>query len=391
MVSVFSIRKGKTLISPVEIRQIHKTIDTVIQSGKFKLLKKTDPLPVRLHTDLQVQIPEDAHTFTKVVIGKDNNSEYKDVITTFFSSDGQMIKRVFQYNDKPTIVRDYKTKSNLINGFLNKIRLITEKKYNFNKHSYELRKVEEHKTVKNLSNGKVKLQINKNIIDSDSISSTVTEYPLTGKETDITKRKILSMNLLIDKGIPTILSKTSQNISIPSNDKFLPFRMIFDKDLKRYCLTKYFLKEKGLTDLKTSVSSTPNMDKNIAAYFSDNENRILFNSLVENNSVELAAHEVHHAYQIAQVGRLGKGQSHYCIHSRNLLGEITDPIEREKALRYYVSYETYPKIEEISENKSLPKKYSFLEEDANQAAKIILKEYNDSGEMLGKQFKFGNI
>ena len=168
--------------------------------------------------------------------------------------------------------------------------------------------------------------------------------------------------------------------------------MIFDKSLKKVAFARYLLNEKGLSQLNIPIFNSNKLPKNIAAYFSELNNYIIFNTEAKNDLIEVAAHEVQHAYQFSLIGRLGKSFSYFGLKCLKLLGQITNPLEKNRAYNYFVASEKYPIIENLEFIQNNPAyKNNYLEYDANREAQKIVKDYNEQGEYLGKQFVFGNI
>ena len=361
----------------------------------YKLIEKSPKYPVE---DFKFQLlpylpDEEAHSFTTVIIGKNNDDNYKKKILTFYSKDGEILRRIISTSDTSTILRDYAVKSGSVDKkSISKIRKIVTKFLDKNDFLFKLRSVEEQKTYKNLEAGKTKLQINKNVVYGDNIKASVTEYPWVKSEIDNPSKKEIKLDMYLENGVPKIVDVSTQNVSLPKDDKYLPFRFIFDNSLKRVGFAKFMLKEKGLSCLNTAVKISNKLRSDVAAYFSEFENMLVFNPESQNDSIKLAAHEVQHAYHFAQIGRLGKGSSKYCQKSRNLLGEISDPAEKQQALKYFVAAEKYPNIDSKgSLMQDSDYVNNFLECDANKEAQKVYDDYKKSGEFLSSQFCFGDI
>lgn len=361
----------------------------------YKLLDKSPKYPVEdFKFQLLPYLPEEkADTFATVTIGKNNDESYKKSIMTFYSKDGEILRRIINSSGSPTIMRDYVVESGSVDKqSVSKIRKIVTKFLDKNDFLFKLRSVEEQKTYKNLETGKTKLQINKNVVYGDNIKASVIEYPWARSDIKNPSKKEIKLDLFVEEGVPKIVDVSTQNVSLPKDDKYLPFRFIFDNSLKRVSFAKFMLKEKGLSCLNTAVKISNKLRSDVAAYFSEFENMLVFNSQSKNDSVKLAAHEVQHAYHFAQIGRLGKGSSKYCQKSRNLLGEISDPAEKQQALKYFVAAEKYPNIDSKgSLMQDVDYVNNFLECDANKEAQKVYDDYKKSGEFLSSQFCFGDI
>ena len=167
--------------------------------------------------------------------------------------------------------------------------------------------------------GKIKMQLFTNEIDGNSVNSTVTELPFSGKNNKFVKRKILGLKMDFIDGIPVIRETfESANVKFPSNDKYLPYRFIIDDYIKLKSLTKHYINEKNLDKLNIKISVSDKISDNTAGYFSENLGAIVYNKNSNTNLVKLASHEVEHAYQYKQIGRIYKGNSKYCRDSRKL-------------------------------------------------------------------------
>ena len=382
------------LVSPYKINHALSNNGLLKKNNPYKLLKKTGKLFIK---DYQPQLlaytPNNADTFSYVAIGKQNDNNFSQKIISFFSPDGNTLRKVFLSTEKPTIIRDYETLSQKENSIERILKKIKTKIFDNKNFKYKMKSAEEQKILKDFAGHKIKLQINKNTAEDKFLLTEVTEYPWifsNGKKEG--NKKKLQLGLNTSNGLPEIKSVKVQNLTFPGNDKYLPYRMIIDRNLKLLYLTKFLLKEKGLSGLNTSVKISKELDDKTAAYFSELDNQITFNKFAKNNPVKLSAHEVQHAYQFAQIGRLGKGRSKYCHNSKAIKGEITETGEREEALRYYISSEKYPQIGNgvnLSANKDYTQNY--LEKDANREAEKIYKDYQEKGKELGQQLILGNI
>lgn len=386
------------LISPFKIiSSLDKSLNlcsSVRKTAKFKLIEKTDKLPVE-KDQLKILsfLPEKAESYSSVTIGKADDINYKKTIMTFYSSDGDIIRKVFNCSDGEIVIRDYTQREELLKGDIAaKIRKIITKTFDNNTYNYNIERVEEQKAAKS-PNKDIKLQINKNIIKDAYIDASVTEYTKNAnKKFNKKDNKVLSLKILLSQGMPKISDVFVKNIKFSPEDKYLPFRMIFEDNLKRFSFAKFILKEKGLDSLNVMIKFSNNLRKGVAAYFSEFENSLVFNTFSTENPIKLVAHEVQHAYQYSQIGRIGKGKSKYCIQSRAIKGDITDPKERSLALNYYVASEKYPSLDGNSSISNNPDYFNnLLEFDANNEAIRVYADYQKCGQNIGRQLFFGDF
>ena len=382
------------LVSPYKIVYSYKNaVNPVIKKGgNFKLLDKTQKLSV-FDSHMFCFTPEKSETYSSITVGKNDDSGFKKKITTFFSKDGTVIRKVFESANQPTVIRDYEQSDLLLkNNKSAKFRKIISKIFDENTFNYRLDSVEEQKVFKSPNND-IKLQISKNLIKDSFIDASVTEFTKNAsKKFNPNENKILSMKIALAADKPKIFDIFTKNIKKPKNDKFLPFRMIFADNLKKLSFAKFLLKEKGLDSLGIIIQFSKKTGDDVAAYFSEFESALVFNPLEKEEAIKLVAHEVEHAYQYCQIGRLGKGKSKFGMQSLSLKGEITNPKERYEALNFFVASEKYPQTSPNTPIGSQPEYFNnLLELDANKEAQKIYDEYIINGEDLAKQLFFGGF
>ena len=382
------------LVSPYIVMSSLKidAAPVIRNTGNFILLNKTKKISV-LDFKLLSYNTEKAETFNVVTIAKKDDPDYRKKITTFFSKEGEILRKVFEITNQPTVIRNYEqryipSKDNTVSKF----RKIVSKSFDENTCRYKLDSVEEQKVLKTENDG-IKLQINRNVVNDSYIDASLTEYTKSvNKKFNPKENKVLSMKIALLKDRPKIFDIFSKNIKRPKKDRFLPFRMIFDDNLKKLSFSKFLLKEKGLDSLNILIQFSNRLGDDIAAYFSEFENALVYNPFAKCDSVKLVAHEVEHAYQYSQIGRLGKGKSKYAMQSLALKGEITNPKEKNEALRFLVASENYPRI---IGNKLIGKQPEYfnnlLELDADKEAQRVYDNYKKSGEDLAKQLFFGDF
>lgn len=357
----------------------------------FVLLEKTKDINIAQYKKMSNNVPEGADIFTLVSIGKKNDSKYRKKITTFYK-DKLIIQRLTETSDGERIIREYEYRGYDVKNSNTKSKKIVQKKFNPETSKFETNLIEEQKTYKSETTKKTKLQINKNGIDGDIINATITEFPFnkSGKHLSSLK-KIIGLKMKLGEGQPVIKETfETTNVKFPINDKFLPYRFIIDTHTRLIELTKHFIREKHLEKLGIRIDITDNIAKNTSGYFSELENRIAYNINGLGDLADLSAHEVEHAYQYCEIGRLGKGRSPYSRNSRKLFGRIDGLKENMEANKYAVAAEKYPNLtDEEDLSKNLEYKNNYLEVKAREAGQKAKEEYQKLGKELSEQFFFG--
>ena len=131
------------------------------------------------------------------------------------------------------------------------------------------------------------------------------------------------------------------------------------------------------------------LGKNTAGYFDEERNEIVY-AMNTSDFVRTSAHEVEHAYQYCQIGRVGKGYSQYGKNSRKIYGKIEGLQESMEAYKYSIASINYPKLtdeEDLSKNMDYMNNY--LEIKAREAGERASNEYREKGAEFNKQFFFG--
>lgn len=359
----------------------------------YVLLDKSAKENIKILKMLDCDVPEQADTFSMVKIGKKDNKSYEKNITTFYSN-GKIIHRMIEDSEGNKIIREYENTGYDVKGGNSHGRIVLQKVLNKITGNLETNLIEKFTTYKFEKDGKIKLQISKNEINDNIVNATVTEYPLTGYKRHFEcLKKVLGLKLEMVNGFPYIRETfETPNVKFPSDDKYLPFRFILDPETKLKALTKLFIKEKDLDKLKISVELSGDIEQNTGGYFSEVEGKIAYNKFSYTPSVKLVSHEVEHAYQYRQIGRLGKGRSQYSKNSSDLYGKIENLDESMEAHKYAVAAENYPEIksgEDLRKNPDYMNNY--LEVKAREAEKKAGDEYYKMGKSINNQFFFGII
>ena len=366
---------------------------------KFVLLEKTPKINIQQYKTFSDNTPQNADSFTFVTIGMKDDKNFKKKITTFYSGEN-IVQRLFETSDGERIIREYEHLGQDVKGSNCKYRKIVQKKMADGRPEFVTNLIEEMRTYisetkKNKKAGKncLKLEIIKNIIDGNKISATITEYPFNGdrKVPKISNlRKIAGLEIELNESTPNITGTfETTNVKLPANDKYLPYRFILDTKTKIKELTKHFIKEKNLDKLNIKVRVEDTLGNNTAGYFDEERNEIVY-AMSTCDFARTSAHEVEHAYQYGQIGRVGKGYSQYGRNSRKIFGPIDNLQESMEAYKYSIASINYPKLsdeEDLSKNMDYMNNY--LEVKAREAGERASKEYKEKGAEFNKQFFFG--
>lgn len=354
---------------------------------QYILLEKIPKTNIQSFKIALKNIPLGVDTFTISSIGKRDDKTYRKKILTFYSK-GNIVERLIEDSDGERIFREYKLVEQGNEKSNTSYRKIIQKRFNPETIGLTPELFEEMKIYKFPQSGKIKLQIKKNEIRNEKIKATVTEYPISGSH--LQPKKILGVVMDFWKGVPNITETfETANVKFPIDDKFLPFRFIIDDKLKLKALTRFFIREKGLEKLGINIQITEDFEKNAQGYFSDFENKITYRINPISNFADLSAHEVEHAYQYRQIGRVGKGYSQYGRNSLKYYGKIDGIKENMEAHRYASASENYPVLkddEDLTKNADYLNNY--LEVKAREAGEKAKKEYEDLGKEVNSQFFF---
>ena len=366
---------------------------------KFVLLEKTQKINIDQYKTFSDNTPQNADSFTIVTIGKREDKNYKKKITTFYS-DENVVERLFESTEGERIIREYEHRGQDVKDSNCRYRKIVQKKMVNGRPEFVTNLIEEMRTYisetkKNKKTGKncLKLEIIKNIIDGNKISATITEYPFNGdrKVPKISNlRKIAGLEIELNESTPNITGTfETTNVKLPANDKYLPYRFILDTKTKIKELTKHFIKEKNLDKLNIKVRVEDTLGKNTAGYFDEERNEIVY-AITASDIANTTAHEVEHAYQHCQIGRVGKGYSQYGRNSRKIYGPIDNLQESMEAHKYSIASINYPKLSDEEDfSKNMDYMNNYLEVKAREAGEKASKEYKYIGAEFNKQFFFG--
>jgi len=384
-----------------------KTIKSIANTAKtdYVLKKRMDKLSVNDLPANSWLIPNKAVSFSYVNIGKKSNPAFKKEVTTFYDDKNNIITRCFNDNDKVYKRRNYEYYTDSHNESAKKyIREIITDEYTpknelrkrISKNLKILALIDDWKVtqdeIQSVSQFKdtpaKKLSILKKYhYDSDKKRSfTLTEYPATcGFESKNEKKELKGDIYKSLIGLRLSHVEHSPNVSIDRNDKFLPYRLLNSKE-KCEELPFFYLRRHKLDGMWIKSQVVPASDAETIADFSPSERMISWYGVPKDVSIaNTAAHEVEHAYQHAQIGRLGKGTTIYENDCKCIFGEITDKNERLEAKRYAHARDIYP-----SENDAnFAAKYdnNYLEQCSNKAGDEAEIEYCAGQNLLKKIFK----
>ncbi len=360
-------------------RDVKRYIVHKLNHDKYKyILKiKTEKCSVSQLKSMGVSVPEGADTFTMVHIGKRDDSKYSKRITTFFNNNQICARYIDSGDEFITKVYNQKTYNRGVNNLFHRVVKTFIYKNNAAPEYSELEHLE---IIRNNLNGSVKYKMHrdKNTFKDSIIKASLKEHDnfLNSK---LAKRDIDLDIRIGNDGIPHIESKSvSDGINLSEQDEFLPYRFIFDTSKKRLAFTHYFIKKYHLEDLGIKIKEEHMSDNDIGS-FDEFEKTITYDKDAC-ETITLAAHEVRHAYQYAQIGRLGKGYTPYCRQCRKKFGNITNPDELEQAYKFLIAGENYPASGSgklYSEN--------YLEKDANHAELLAMREYSKGAKALASQ------
>ena len=368
----------------------------------YKLLEKT------ILTDAQSVakmfdyiIPAESSQCTYVKVGKKSDLSFSREIISFCDEHGKLLKRFFRQNGENIKANSYKYNDdlrtvNFLTFDISRLSPAFAKTQEIrNKYGVWVKQATEYQIVRDVfklyKNGKTAKSVFFRRVDyahdanPDKQKITFTRFPLTlgfGKKSD---KVVVSgvVNLRPNEVELSDLS-TTPNFVPDMKDEFLKYRFIdirTDKGI-RY-LTKDFLREKNLDCLNIYISpSSFKVSQNSSGHFSTFNREICFSkNLAEKSTssvVDIAAHEVEHAYQHSLIGRRGSGNSRYETDAMKNLGALT-PEEIKPAAEYAIARDGYPTLSD-TENLRENELYwnNKLEVDARKAGAKAVKRFEQS-------------
>lgn len=360
------------------------------QKTEYLLLAKNENVDIaQINKEKYWRIPQKAASFNYVSIGKKFDSDFCREVISFFDENGKLIQKLFRENGKNIKQRIYK--------YDDEKRTIEQRIFDTSRISDEIQDINvrnmwgmwkkeftEQQWIMKLknsftSNGKqatfLKTKRSTYLNDDETIKKvTFTEFSPNSIPHNIRKNiKVLGIieqrqNMIKVNNIET------ECITLDKDDKYLPLRFL---DLHTpeglTVLTKYYIGKKGLKPLNIHIiPNSDNVASNSNASFSPSSREIKFSPNVVKqyilDIIDTVAHEVEHAYQHCQIGRLGKGHNDYEFDAFKKFGEIENFEEREEAYKYVIARENYPKFTDDEDlSKNLAYKNNYLEVKARLA------------------------
>lgn len=335
----------------------------------YKLLYKAENIDVSSDTDRDWLMPHWAETFNIVKVGKRSDPTFSREIISFYDKDNNMIERLFRQNGmntrKEIYSKGYKSRTIVTKEFVQpkieagiKVPLkLKNLAGRWRDRISELQIIEEYPVLKQYIKGK---RTDKSPVglytkrveyspsgDKDSVRNiTFTKYPINFGFQDPSDKKVISGTLVKNgKDVELTDVRKTDNLKIDLNDEFLKYRFIdprSDEGLR--LLTDYFIKKRGLEPLHIYVNpSSGSVSESSLGYFWNGELHYSkrLQKLPSSEAVDTVAHEVEHAYQHAQIGRLGKSESRYETEAERLLPPI-ETNEIKSAVKYAIARDVYP-------------------------------------------------
>lgn len=343
-----------------------------------------------------------SESYSIIKVGKRSNPNFIREITTFYDLNERPISKCFWGNNMQYTIRNYSyQKGYTSTGEKTNIRTILVKNCPLCKHKYPIgtnlkylsifgglqRKSEQLQCVTSSVKGK-KLSILKTDFIGENRNISIVEYPYTSALKSDNK-KFMSFNI-INKGNTFEVTNFSSSNNIPQIDldTYFPYRF-FDNNDKAKFLTNLFLKRHKLDKMGISVEiNSGKVSKNSYAHFSSNDRAIRWAN--PNNFgksiINIAAHEVEHAYQHKQIGKLTKGRDNFESDCWYRFGFINSKREKREAQKYLKASETYPEIDDPNYISKYNNNY--LEIKSNIAGQNAEKKYSVGQKILKSIFPY---
>ncbi|MCM1338926.1 MAG: hypothetical protein NC191_04585 [Muribaculaceae bacterium] len=320
-------------------------------------------------------LSKDACEFSYVKIGKESDSSFSKEVITFFDNSGKLLQQIFKTNGEDCAKRSY----SYLGENSRRIDIFSGDGV---KTSSEFQKIRVENNDKQLLTKRVNYLRDEN--NNPVLDIVFTHFP---KIKDLrTHPKLVASAKVVERLGQTVLTDFKKSgfhgtFDVSKNDKYLLFRFLgLNTDEGLLAITKRFLKEKNIFRLKLNIRpSSGAIDSNSEGGFSVIDRAINYSPDLKQKSplevVNTAAHEVEHAYQYSQIGRLGKGRTSYETDAMRLLGDL-EMEDFSEAIRYANARYNYPRIspgEDLSKNKAYLTNY--LEVKAREAGKEAEDKY----------------
>lgn len=382
----------------------------------YTLLTKIDKTTINEKTKKMLSysvknLPEDSVSFSYVKVGKRSDSSFSREIISFFDKSGNKTS-IFRENGYNVKKRVY----TLLNDFISTTKKIEEsvyvknqpkkkfypKVYNsigkWQKKSVEIQNMETYKLTDISGNKKEtnKVLTKKIIYDQTEKTETqkiiFTNYPLNhGFQPKSGKKSAIAEVTKQDGNIFLSNVKTEGPLELDLSDEFLLYRFVDPRtEDGAKSLTKQLLKQKGLTPLDIKVNVV-DIDTNSIGSFSHIDRQIdYYRKFITGQireSINTIGHEVQHAYQHAQIGRLGAGNTKYETDALMNFGPIKNINEIMEATKYKLAKESYPVKNKNADNPLYWDNY--LEVNAREAGENLKKLYEtNSNNEFFQRFNF---
>lgn len=358
-------------------------------------------------------VPYNADKFSLVRVENKSKPWDKRTITSFYDNNEKLIKRYIYDVRQGTKERTYsydcanlqssgkKNAAINIRNTVTKILVGKNSKQKIKDETFYILHNKNHQNPDSTQHSiKLSSQVSKYEYTKDGmkIESAITEYPETLNREPKSAKKSISATIEIPdtytcaKTVVTNVRETpnlSPKVSALRGDKFLAARFLLGEEKIKF-LTKYFLKQKNLERLAVKVELNPHKAENAAANFCVRDRAIYWKRVPKNLRAEdIAAHEVEHAHQFAQIGRYEKQFSlpsnSYEQDCARVLGPLK-PEEIPEAKRYYIASNEYPDAK--MPNYEALHDANYLEQKAEEAGQKAIQEYAKGRKILKHLFKF---
>ncbi len=349
------------------------------------------------------------YSVDEIIVGKQNNPNFKRAITIFRDSSGKPIEKSFDFSNRLIRNRIYTYSDNTIgdNEFVSttEIQQFSLQRRALNTYQ-KLKEMLQSLHIEDTFWKKEKFQANhlsENIETGNKILSIVkidnmkqptkekhsfVEYPeiVNNKITQGSKK---FLQFVVNSITGTVDKKTislSKGLKKPTKDSFLVYRALSINEAKEP-LTNHFLRSKNLD--KTGIQVLPNYtpedlnDNLVAIYYNK---KIHFNRFHRIPSkiqlVKVARHEVEHAWHDLLLA-VGYNTTLPKSTKTSQQVDLTSPaVQKEinsctKAIKKYISYDdNYAQYKE-----------NYIEKSANKEANKAVQKYKKEGEVLHNNFK----
>ncbi len=342
------------------------------------------PESIKNYNITKVRIDGEVPIFKEIITFLDSS---KRIVQRYFVTDGVNEKaKFYEYPDENTRIittKKFVLPVNIEQSLSAGAKNLLGSWINFTQDFQRIFKLPELK-----KNGKIpsKVYIKRLEFKDNLREITYCEYPLNlGIESG--SKKVISAKVAANNEDLEISDiKMSDNLKLSLTDKFLKYRMVgINTNEGLIAITKHFLNEKGIGKLRIYVEpSSWHIDENDLGYFSLKSRAIRYNEKLNKKpsalSVKTAAHEVEHAWQYAQIGRLGKGVSSYETEALFTLGDL--PLDEiSEVFKYVIARDKYPRnlsSKELAKNPLY--KNNYMEVKARQAGDAAESEFTASKE-----------